>query len=115
MDYSASYKIILLGEEGVGKTSLFNRIKTGKFYDGHWQSTTGGSDCYQYPTTVDNDRVMVRICMCQLTNYCVVTIYIIVCLCIYPIQWYIASYYATLCFSSSNYIHKIIPIELAFP
>ena len=59
MDYIASYKIILLGEEGVGKTSLFNRIKSGKFYDSHWQSTTGGLDCYQYSTTVDNDRVMV--------------------------------------------------------
>lgn len=73
MDHSASYKIILLGEVGVGKTSLFNRIRTGKFCD--TQSSTGGLDCcYQYSTTIDNDRIMVKsyravqscyVCMCM--------------------------------------------------
>lgn len=58
MDYTANYKVILLGEAGVGKTSLFNRIKTGKFSDTQ-SSSTGVCDCYQHLTTVDKDKIVV--------------------------------------------------------
>jgi len=53
------YKIILLGDAGVGKTSLFNRIKTGRFYEGE---TTQGVDRYTYATTVGDDTLNVS-CM----------------------------------------------------
>ena len=56
--YKYKYKVILLGDAGVGKTSLFNRIKTGgKFYEVH--ATTQGADVYNYPTTVGDDSLKV--------------------------------------------------------
>jgi len=50
------YKIILLGEAGVGKTSLFNRIKTGRFHDGQ---STQGADRHTYTTTIGDDTINV--------------------------------------------------------
>lgn len=60
MDDIPTYKIILLGEVGVGKTSLFTRITTGKFCDDH-SSFTRSLDYYQYDTRVGKDRIKVRI------------------------------------------------------
>lgn len=51
------YKIILLGEAGVGKTSIFNRIKTGRF--SAVQTTIQGTDLYVYSTTVGDDSLNV--------------------------------------------------------
>jgi len=57
--YKYKYKVILLGDAGVGKTSLFNRIKTGgKFYEVH--SPTQGVDVFNYTTTVGNDSLKVN-------------------------------------------------------
>lgn len=54
------YKIILLGAVGVGKTSIFNRLKTGKFEaNATAQAGTVGVDIYNYTTTVGNDRIHV--------------------------------------------------------
>ena len=56
-----NYKIIMLGGVGVGKTSLFHRIKTDKFLEdvvGSSRSTVG-SDVYQYSTTIGEDRLNV--------------------------------------------------------
>jgi len=54
------YKVILLGDAGVGKTSLFNRIKYGKFYAYGVRSATQGADVYDYTTTVGNDSLKVN-------------------------------------------------------
>lgn len=50
------YKIILLGDAGVGKTSLFYRIKTGRFCD---VRSTQGTDRYTYSTSVGDDLLSV--------------------------------------------------------
>ena len=52
------YKIILLGAVGVGKTSIFNRLKTGKFMPDATEQTHG-TDIYKYKTTVGNDHINV--------------------------------------------------------
>ena len=52
------YKIILLGAVGVGKTSIFNRLKTGKFVPNSTEQTHG-TDIYNYTMTVGNDRIKV--------------------------------------------------------
>lgn len=56
MTESHKYKIILLGEVGVGKTSLFCRIMTGRFHDN--QSTLQG-DCFEKSMMVDGDEIRV--------------------------------------------------------
>lgn len=58
MDVSYKYKVILLGDAGVGKTSLFTRIKTGKFLD--VESFTTKPDSYDYCTTIGRDRIQVN-------------------------------------------------------
>ena len=50
------YNIILLGDVSVGKTSLFNRIKTGRF---HENQSTLGEECFEKIMTVDGDQVRV--------------------------------------------------------
>ena len=52
------YKIILLGAVGVGKTSIFNRLKTGKFLPDTTEQTHG-TDIYNYSMTVGDDRIKV--------------------------------------------------------
>ena len=52
------YKIVLLGDIGVGKTSLFNRIKTDRFVQ--VSATIGqGADQYTYTTTIGDDSLNV--------------------------------------------------------
>lgn len=53
------YKVILLGEPGVGKTSLFNRIKTDRFITGPPTVGAQGTDFYIYTTTVGDDLLNV--------------------------------------------------------
>ena len=53
------YKVIILGKVGVGKTSLFIRIRDDKFIETSAQSTVGGTDVFTYTTTVGEDRVTV--------------------------------------------------------
>lgn len=54
------YKIILLGEAGVGKTSLFTRIKTGRFNpDQTTDIGTEGTDVHIFLTTVGDDSLRV--------------------------------------------------------
>ena len=56
------YKIVLMGDPGVGKTSLFNRIKTNKFYQS--PSTIEGADQFTYTTTIGDDSISVS---CSIT------------------------------------------------
>ena len=55
------YKIIILGKVGVGKTSLFIRIRDNKFVETSSQPTIGGTDVFTYTTTVGEDRVTVSV------------------------------------------------------
>ena len=57
------YKIVLLGAVGVGKTSIFNRIKQGKFMQ-NASEQTHGADVYNYTRTVGNDRIQVSEFVC---------------------------------------------------
>ena len=52
------YKIVLLGDVGVGKTSLFNRIKSDRFVQA--STTVGqGTDQHTYQATIGEDSVSV--------------------------------------------------------
>ena len=52
------YKIVLLGDVGVGKTSIFNRLKTGRFIQP--STTVGqGTDQFVYTTTIGEDSLIV--------------------------------------------------------
>lgn len=54
------YKIVLLGAVGVGKTSIFNRLKTGKFTPNATEGTMG-TDVYNYTTKVGDDSIHVSL------------------------------------------------------
>ena len=52
-------KIALIGDFGVGKTSIFNRFKTGTFSENVEQQTRKQADCTE-TVTVDGKDVTVR-------------------------------------------------------
>ena len=64
------YKVIILGKVGVGKTSLFIRIRDDTFVETSAQSTVGGTDVFTYTTSVGEDRVTVSI----ISNSCILPI-----------------------------------------
>ena len=53
----ATYRVVLLGELGVGKTSLFRRIKDNTF-DQQQPATSGIDSCSKY-ITVDGEEIVV--------------------------------------------------------
>lgn len=53
-----TYKVVLLGELGVGKTSLFRRLKDNTFDE--YQTATTGIDSCTKVVKVDGETVMVR-------------------------------------------------------
>ena len=55
-----TYKVVLLGELGVGKTSLFRRLKDNTFDE--YQTATTGIDSCTKVVKVDGETVMVRWC-----------------------------------------------------
>ena len=52
-----TYKVVLLGELGVGKTSLFRRLKDNTFDE--YQTATTGIDSCTKVIKIDGDNVMV--------------------------------------------------------
>ena len=54
-----TYKVVLLGELGVGKTSLFRRLKDNTF-DEYQTATTGIDSCTKI-VKVDGETVMVSL------------------------------------------------------
>lgn len=61
-----TYNVILLGEVGVGKTSLFNRIKTGRF---HEHQSTLGEERIEKRMIIEGDQLRVSYKMClHVTN-----------------------------------------------
>lgn len=53
-----TYKVVLLGELGVGKTSLFRRVKDNTFDE--YQTATTGIDSCTKVVKIDGQNVMVR-------------------------------------------------------
>ena len=53
-----TYKVVLLGELGVGKTSLFRRLKDNSFDE--YQTATTGIDSCSKIVKVDGNTVMVN-------------------------------------------------------
>ena len=53
-----TYKVVLLGELGVGKTSLFKRLKDNTFDE--YQTATTGIDSCTKVMKVDGEQIMVR-------------------------------------------------------
>ena len=62
-----SYNLALLGDHGVGKTSLFNRMKTGEFIEVHTLSSRDG-ESWCYTTTLGDDTVKVRLILSITVN-----------------------------------------------
>ena len=56
-----TYKVVLLGELGVGKTSLFRRLKDNTFDE--YQTATTGIDSCTKVVKVDGETVMVSTCL----------------------------------------------------
>ena len=54
-----TYKVVLLGELGVGKTSLFRRLKENTFDE--YQTATTGIDSCTKVVKVDGETVMVSV------------------------------------------------------
>lgn len=61
-----TYKVVLLGELGVGKTALFRRLKDNTFDE--FSTATAGIDSCTKVTKVDGETVTVR-------DYCIDNIY----------------------------------------
>ena len=69
----AEYKIVLLGDPGVGKTTWFMRLKQGEFVDTDNAAVSMGVDHLEHKTTVQGKVVKVRVlerlhvcvCMCE--------------------------------------------------
>lgn len=55
----AEYKIVLLGDPGVGKTTWFLRIKQGEFVDTGNVGASMGMDHLEYRTTIKERPVKV--------------------------------------------------------
>ena len=54
-----TYKVVLLGELGVGKTSLFKRLKDNTFDE--YQTATTGIDSCTKVMKVDGEQIMVSV------------------------------------------------------
>ena len=54
-----TYKVVLLGELGVGKTALFRRLKDNTFDE--FSTATAGIDSCTKVTKVDGETVTVRV------------------------------------------------------
>lgn len=58
---TAEYKIILLGEPGVGKTNYFFRLRDGTFAGNTVSTISQGVEHMTHKTTVDGEEVKVQI------------------------------------------------------
>lgn len=60
MAVAAQYKIVLIGNAGVGKSSFFQRLRLGQNFDPvKMDAVTLGLDCFDYMCTVGNASVKV--------------------------------------------------------
>ena len=59
------YRIIFLGEPGVGKTTTSLRVKYGEFINTQeYGEIPGAGDTVFYETTVDGEALKVKVCAC---------------------------------------------------
>ena len=82
------YKIIIIGNIGVGKTTLFHRVLFGK-YDDDFRSTIG-FDCFEKTVTVHGEsiRVIMYLFMYIYTMYVEGSTCMYVCVCTYMYKCY---------------------------
>ena len=59
MEVSPEYKIILLGEPGVGKTNFFLRLRNGTFAGASAVSASLGTERFEYSMTIRGATVKV--------------------------------------------------------
>lgn len=59
--HTAEYKIILLGEPGVGKTNYFFRLRDGIFVGSSVSTVSQGVEHMTFKTTVDGEEVKVHV------------------------------------------------------
>ena len=57
---ACEYKIVLLGDPGVGKTTWFMQVRQGEFVDTDNSVASMGMDHLEYKTRVDDREVKVR-------------------------------------------------------
>lgn len=60
------YRIILVGEPDVGKTTLALRLKHGVFVDTQTMEDTREADSVTYTTTVDGENISVGHVLCNI-------------------------------------------------
>ena len=58
--HTAEYKIILLGEAGVGKTNYFFRLRDGIFLGSSVSTVSQGVEYMTFKATVDGEEVKVQ-------------------------------------------------------
>ena len=68
-----TYKVVLLGELGVGKTSLFKRLKDNTFDE--YQTATTGIDSCTKVMKVDGEQIMVSELRCIVLHVILLVIY----------------------------------------
>ena len=83
--HTAEYKIILLGEPGVGKTNYFFRLRDDVFVGSSVSTVSQGVEHMTFKATVDGEEVKVqvtklyRVCMCVSVVYCSVSMASVAC------------------------------------
>jgi len=68
------FKLVLIGDAGVGKTCVVQRFMGSAFVERH--SSTIGVDFTMRTVVIDGKRVKVRTCITRFVLYCI-TIYVI--------------------------------------
>ena len=67
------YSFVLAGNYSVGKSSIFQRLKTGKVPEGvtrgmtsasSWDNDDGGLDSFVYEKEIDGRKIKVCVCVC---------------------------------------------------
>ena len=60
MAATVQYKVVLIGNAGVGKSSFFQRLRLGENFDpSKMDPVTLGLDCFEYKCTVGSTSVKV--------------------------------------------------------
>ena len=81
--HTAEYKIILLGEPGVGKTNYFFRLRDDIFVGSSVSTVSQGVEHMTFKATVDGEEVKVLQVQAKCVYMCVIGVYVCVCGCVY--------------------------------
>lgn len=76
--HTAEYKIILLGEPGVGKTNYFFRLRDDVFVGSSVSTVSQGVEHMTFKATVDGEEVKVQVTKLSIVFACVYPWYTVV-------------------------------------